>query len=246
MKSPSFNFYPNNWLGSSRVSTMTPAQEGAYIRLLCYQWNSENQTIPDDDEALAMLSRLGPGWLDSKRSILKCFHPVDGIPGALRNERLFHEFERIDALRKRRSAGGKKGMSSRWKTEKQESNNSVISELQVSNNREQGTGNRELGTEKRDQGSEKQQPPQPPKGEEFSDAFNQFWDAYPRKVGKKTAWKAFQRAKDKPPIADLVEEIKVQSGSQEWTKDGGSYIPYPATWLNRGGWEDYLTAREGS
>ena len=25
---------------------------------------------------------------------------------------------------------------------------------------------------------------------------------------------------------------------QTWTKDGGKYIPHPATWLNRGNWED--------
>jgi hypothetical protein len=62
MKPPSFNTYTNNWLGSSRVSAMLPEQEGAYFRLLCYQWNSEDQTITDADEDLA---RLGPRSLDA-------------------------------------------------------------------------------------------------------------------------------------------------------------------------------------
>jgi hypothetical protein len=26
--------------------------------------------------------------------------------------------------------------------------------------------------------------------------------------------------------------------SEDWTKEGGQYIPYPATWLNAKGWED--------
>ena len=37
-KSPAFQFYPNDWLSSPRITMMSPAEEGAYIRLLCYDW----------------------------------------------------------------------------------------------------------------------------------------------------------------------------------------------------------------
>ena len=35
-----------------------------------------------------------------------------------------------------------------------------------------------------------------------------------------------------------LEEFK---GSREWEKDDGQYIPHPATWLRRGGWDDEVT-----
>ena len=33
-------------------------------------------------------------------------------------------------------------------------------------------------------------------------------------------------------------EVNAQKLSRQWQKDGGQYIPNPATWLNQGRWED--------
>jgi hypothetical protein len=60
-RAPAFQFYPDDWLSSPKISTMTPAEEGAYIRLLAYTWNDPDCTIPNDDASLAILSRLGEG-----------------------------------------------------------------------------------------------------------------------------------------------------------------------------------------
>jgi hypothetical protein len=68
------------------------------------------------------------------------------------------------------------------------------------------------------------------------DAFETFWKAYPRKVGKEAARKAF--AKVKVPVETLVDAVEAQKASPQWTKDGGQFIPNPATWLNQGRWED--------
>ena len=68
------------------------------------------------------------------------------------------------------------------------------------------------------------------------DAFDTFWKAYPRKVGKEAARKAF--AKVKVPVETLVTAVEAQKASPQWTKDGGQFIPNPATWLNQGRWED--------
>lgn len=69
-------------------------------------------------------------------------------------------------------------------------------------------------------------------------AFDVFWDAYPKKVGKAQAKKSF--AKVKVPLQTLLSAIEVQKQSTQWQKDGGQYIPNPATWLNQGRWEDEL------
>ncbi|NLK37969.1 MAG: hypothetical protein GX299_07785 [Epulopiscium sp.] len=44
------------------------------------------------------------------------------------------------------------------------------------------------------------------------------------------------------PDIDFLEKVlaslEVQKRSADWQKDGGQYIPYPASWLNAGCWDD--------
>lgn len=73
----------------------------------------------------------------------------------------------------------------------------------------------------------------------FSDSeFEQFWTQYPRKAGKKAAWKAWKAAKDKPDLARILAALERAKQSPDWTKDHGKFIPHPATWLNQGRWDD--------
>jgi hypothetical protein len=69
--------------------------------------------------------------------------------------------------------------------------------------------------------------------------FNAFWKAYPRKVGKDAARKAFDKRKpDDALVQCMIRAIVWQARSEDWRKDGGQYIPHPATWLNEGRWMD--------
>ena len=71
-------------------------------------------------------------------------------------------------------------------------------------------------------------------------AFDTFWVAYPRKVGKDAARKAF--AKVEVPVETLVAALERQRCSTQWTEEGGRFIPNPSTWLNQGRCEDELPA----
>jgi uncharacterized protein YdaU (DUF1376 family) len=114
MKPPAFQFYPNDWLSSSAVTLMTPEQEGAYIRLLCYDWASDG--IPDDDATLAALSRLGEGWFRGGSTMVrKCFDQHPEKPGFLTNARLQSEREKQQAWREKSREGGIKSAESRSK-----------------------------------------------------------------------------------------------------------------------------------
>ncbi|MCI9348570.1 MAG: hypothetical protein HFF83_04990 [Oscillibacter sp.] len=69
--------------------------------------------------------------------------------------------------------------------------------------------------------------------------FDQFWSAYPKKKGKEQARKAWKKlAPDKDLCRQMAAALKWQKQSQEWRKDGGQFIPYPASWLNGRRWED--------
>lgn len=74
--------------------------------------------------------------------------------------------------------------------------------------------------------------------------FDEFWGAYPRKIGKAAARKVYQRLK---PTADLhakiLTAIDTAKHSDQWTKDNGQFIPHPTTWLNQGRWDDELEVK---
>ncbi len=69
--------------------------------------------------------------------------------------------------------------------------------------------------------------------------FAHFWQAYPKHKSKGQAEKAFAKLN---PNEQLMQAILAGIGrattSESWTKDGGKFIPHPATWLNAKGWED--------
>jgi hypothetical protein len=78
--------------------------------------------------------------------------------------------------------------------------------------------------------------PQAPKG---VDPFDEFWKAYPNKTGKDAARKAFdRRTPGKQLLIDMLNSLEIQKQSDQWHKQGGQFIPNPATWLNQGRWQD--------
>lgn len=72
-----------------------------------------------------------------------------------------------------------------------------------------------------------------------ADGFAAFWAAYPKKAGKADALKAWNKlAPDVVLQEQMGKALEVQKQSQQWRKDGGQFIPMPATWLNGRRWED--------
>lgn len=73
------------------------------------------------------------------------------------------------------------------------------------------------------------------------DGFARWWDAYPKKRAKGDALKVWKALKPDAALVDrMVAAVDVAKATRDWQKDGGQFIPYPATWLRRQGWEDEL------
>ena len=82
---------------------------------------------------------------------------------------------------------------------------------------------------------------------ETDDRFNDFWAKYPKKVKKPDAQRAWGKLK---PTEELVKQIlagleRWKHGDQ-WTRDGGRFVPNPATWLNNRQWEDDVQPATGA
>lgn len=85
-----------------------------------------------------------------------------------------------------------------------------------------------------------------PQGDDTQTAFASFWKSYPKKMGKKDAEKAFAKAIQRTDLNTMLAALEKQRNSQEWQRNNGQYIPYPATWLNGDRWADDLTTGGGT
>lgn len=71
--------------------------------------------------------------------------------------------------------------------------------------------------------------------------FERFWAVYPRKVGKGAAKRSFLKYKPDDALTEkMISAVEAQKQTEQWKRDGGQYIPHPATWLNQMRWEDEL------
>ena len=76
------------------------------------------------------------------------------------------------------------------------------------------------------------------------DDFERFWKAYPKKVAKADARKAWAQTKDfRPDIETLLTAIKAQCRTEQWMRGAGQFIPYPATWMRGERWDDELEVK---
>ena len=71
--------------------------------------------------------------------------------------------------------------------------------------------------------------------------FDLFWSVYPRKIGKGAAELAWKKIRPDDTLQGrIVDAVKAQCKSEQWKRDGGQFIPHPATWLNGKRWDDVL------
>lgn len=78
-------------------------------------------------------------------------------------------------------------------------------------------------------------------GTEMTDeeAFDVFWKHYPKKVAKGDARKAWKQTQAiRPDLADVLAAIGRAKATEQWRRDDGQFVPYPATWLRAERWDD--------
>jgi hypothetical protein len=64
-------------------------------------------------------------------------------------------------------------------------------------------------------------------------------------VDKQVALRAWKKLKPEGELLKaIMNGLEKWKGSDQWMKEDGQYIPYPATWLNKRRWEDPPEKRE--
>ena len=112
--SPAYQMYAKEWLACSDVMIMEPHQEGAYIRLINYDW--VNDGVLDNLRVLSQLSRIPESDLDI---VIAKFQPHPKKPGYLSHPRVQKERNKQANFKKEKSKAGKAGAKKRWQKKPQ-------------------------------------------------------------------------------------------------------------------------------
>ena len=69
--------------------------------------------------------------------------------------------------------------------------------------------------------------------------FTSFWESYPKKIDREAAWNAWKTLN---PTQERGQQILISleawKKGEQWTKDGGQFIPSPANFISKGYWEN--------
>jgi len=73
--------------------------------------------------------------------------------------------------------------------------------------------------------------------ENYKQMFDDFWESYPKHLQKGEARKSFMKAVQRVGDAQVILDGVIRMANDP-NLPPKQFIPYPATWLNRDGWED--------
>ncbi|MFZ9264815.1 MAG: YdaU family protein [Polynucleobacter sp.] len=219
------HYYKRN-LGdyAKKAGRLTMLQHGAYTLLIdsCY----DREVFPTLEQALEWTWASTEAEVEAVKFVLSRFFTLDK-DGQYVQERILEEL-----LHYHKNADTNKRIAEEREAkrkEKRTNREQVVNEAPP--NHKPITTNQEPETKN-------QKPSQP-----YQALFDVFWGKYPKKVGKDAALKAFQKRKpDQHLLVQMLNALGEQSRSEAWVKDGGQFIPNPATWLNQGRWQDEVNA----
>lgn len=105
-KTPSFPFYPKDWLSDLKVQSLSMKEQGIYLKLLCYSWLDE---LPAN---IKIITKLLHSDRTAIEKILKMFFLEEN--GNFFNKKLEKIKQELILFRQKKSEAGKKGNAVRW------------------------------------------------------------------------------------------------------------------------------------
>lgn len=244
-----FEFYPGDYSRDTRHCSL--AEHGAFLLLLSAYYATE-KPLPADYVALYRIcSAMTPEEQAAVRTVADAFFPL-ADDGLRHNKRADEEIPKALArIETARANGGRGGRPPKKPKENPAGFDPVNQDetQPVSGSKPSGVpaGKAPQTPYTKKEQEQDQEPPHTPRKRgdgggrrlqvvKAEDRFAEFWQAYPRKVAKPAAEKAWRKVAGDADA--IMAGLRRQSGCDDWQREGGRFIPHPATWLNGRRWED--------
>lgn len=224
------NYYPFH-IGDYHSATahLSPLQDCAYRRMLDRYYMTE-RALPADLGVLCRLIRMDANEAERQAVATVAAEFFFEQAGHLRHNRCEHEIASAGRTRAKARASA----NARWQKENTDAD---ALRSQCEGNAPNPNPNTKPNTNN---------PPTPQGGKQRprraklveTPAFAAFWKLYPRREAKQAALRAWLAIDPMPPPGVIRTSLERAMRSPDWLKDGGAFIPHPATWLNGRRWED--------
>jgi hypothetical protein len=197
---------------------------GAYWRIVELLRANGGRIQKDDLEAVHISLRWdhAPDWLNwcLARGLL------EQDDKTIYSSRMLREIQEYETFRAERRAAGIKGASARWHNHSSANSSAIVP----------GMAKNATDKTRQDRADKTLKDSQP-------SGWDEWWNAYPRKVGKVAAIKSYARALK--TVSPQALKDGLDRAVKGWAAAGTEpqYIPHPATWLNGGRWEDQPPAQ---
>ena len=247
---------------STLAASATDAEFRCAVMLWCASWHQVPAgSLPNDDRVLCLLSGIGRGeialteWLKHRDGALSGF--VEATDGRLYHLTIVAKAKEAWS-RKKASAAQRRGTServARWRDRKENQDvkpgNGDVTVTVTDRKHERNAldrdrdreRERDKGKSERDKSLSPSTPSSPTVTSPYSASFERWWKVYPNPVGKKAAFRAYERAVkairstgEASPHDALFAAL--QAALAVWKGKDDRFIPHPTTWLNQGRWDD--------
>lgn len=236
-RSPWYARYPGDYLrDTAHLSLM---ENGAYTLLLDHYYSTGPLLVDKDG-----LYRVCKASTDPERvavdSVLSQFFKERNR--RYHNPRADRELEIRAEHREKLEESGRRGASRRWSQAKGSHSEAIGQANGFPNGPSIASPHPQSQSQKEKTHSPRKSSAESPPFDE--QGFSEFWKAYPRRQAKQDARKAWNRiAPDERP--KIMAAVASCSTTEEWRRENGRFIPYPATFLNGKRWEDEITHSMG-
>lgn len=212
---PQLPIFTDALLGDTQHLSTT--EFGAYMLMLIVAWRTPECALPNDQSFLARITRCGRNWDRISQAILP-FWSV-GADGLLYQKRLTEVRLSVHTMVEQRKSAGRASALKRLHRPP------TSVEFSLERNDHENSASKTKSKSKEDSNS----------------VFDAWWSIYPRKEGKISARKVFDRilSKKLATVDDLIAGARAYSERKSGTET--QYIKQPTTWLNGGHWADDVT-----
>jgi len=226
---PAMPFYTDAYLADT--THLTTEEHGAYLLLLFAAWRSPGCSLRDDDAFLARVAKVTPDrWRKRLRPILAPFWRIQG--GIWTQKKQQSVREKLGAISEKRAKAARQVREAKPLAER---------ETVPAN---EGANGQQTGPYPKPNTKTKESPPTVPLlgDERVLEEFEVWWQAYPRKIGRRATLEAYQRVRAEAGADQLLAAVKAAAAA--WKAEGTQdrFIPHPANWLEQRRWQNVAPA----
>lgn len=193
---------------------LTATEHGAYLLLIMHYW--QNGCLPENERIIARIAKLTPEqWEESRDMLAMLFGP------GWTHKRIDAELSKADEIIEKRRAAAE----SRYSKGRRDTSDANAMHVQ-SKSSDTGvppfTDNQSSSLRSEDASAPKANPD-----------FEEFWEAYPNKIGRPSAEKAFSQAVKRASHDEIMTGVRayaLKTDDRQWCS--------PVRWLSDDRWKD--------